>query len=127
MLTATISTALALLLSGSGSIEREVAVMSPRAKAQLVVVVGMPAGGGYGGVLVRRWNTERPRPRGAIVFADQEGGTVKTFRSLAPWLAASEYRSAEEAYAAGRATADPNCRSFARRDSFGIGPLATIA
>ncbi|MEO5577356.1 MAG: glycoside hydrolase family 3 N-terminal domain-containing protein, partial [Gaiellaceae bacterium] len=37
--------------------------------------------------------------------ADQEGGTVKTFRSLAPWRAASQYRSAAEAFRAGRETA----------------------
>jgi beta-N-acetylhexosaminidase len=105
LLTATIATALGLLLPGSVSPERAVALMTPREKAEAVVVAGIPAGGGVGGVLVRRWNTEAPRPRGAIVFADQEGGTVKTFRALAPWLAASQYRSADEAYAAGRATA----------------------
>ena len=60
----------------------------------------MPAGPGFGGVLVRQWNTEVPRPR-ARVFADQEGGTAETFRSIAPWRAASAYRSAAEARAAG--------------------------
>ncbi|MGH3073196.1 MAG: hypothetical protein ACRDNB_13145 [Gaiellaceae bacterium] len=63
--------------------------MTPREKAEAVVVAGMPAGEGFGGVLVRQWNTGLPRPGDAIVFADQEGGTVKTFRSLAPWRAAS--------------------------------------
>ena len=103
MLTATISTALTLLVSGS--LEAEVAAMTPREKAHAVVVAGLPATGAFGGVLVRQWNTDAPRPRGAVVFADQEGGTVKTFRPLAPAKAASEYRSAAEAYAAGRATA----------------------
>jgi beta-N-acetylhexosaminidase len=79
--------------------------MTPREKAQAVVVAGMPAGSGFGGVLVRRWNTDAARPRGALVFADQEGGAVKTFRSLAPWRAASEYRTVREAFASGRATA----------------------
>ena len=79
--------------------------MTPREKAQAVVVAGMPAGAGFGGVLVRQWNTELPRPRGAIVFADQEGGTVKTFVRRAPWRAASQFRSAAEAFRAGRETA----------------------
>ena len=70
-----------------------------------MVVAGMPAEAGFGGVLVRQWNTGAERPRRAIVFADQEGGTVKTFRALAPWRAASQYRSAPEAFRAGRETA----------------------
>ena len=99
---ATISTAVALLVSGSA--EAEVAALTPREKAELVVVAGMPAGDGFGGVLVRQWNTEARRPSGALVFADQEGGTVKTFRALAPWRAASQYRSTAEAFRAGRET-----------------------
>jgi beta-N-acetylhexosaminidase len=95
--------ALALLLAGAA--DAEVAAMTPREKAQAVVVAGMPAGEGFGGVLVRQWTTEQPRPRGALVFADQEGGTVKTFARLAPWRAASQYRRADEAYRAGRETA----------------------
>ena len=79
--------------------------MTPREKAEAVVVAGMPAGEGFGGVLVRQWNADAERPRRAIVFADQEGGTVKTFRALAPWRAASQYRSAAEAFRAGRETA----------------------
>jgi beta-N-acetylhexosaminidase len=100
---AAIAQALTLLLSGAA--EAEAAAMTPREKAQAVVVAGMPAGPGFGGVLVRQWNTDAARPRGALVFADQEGGTVKTFRALAPWRAASQYRSAREAFAAGRETA----------------------
>ena len=100
---ATISTAVALLVSGSA--EAEVAALTPREKAELVVVAGMPAGDGFGGVLVRQWNTEARRPSGALVFADQEGGTVKTFRALAPWRAASQYRSTADALRAGRETA----------------------
>ncbi|HUQ23097.1 MAG TPA: glycoside hydrolase family 3 N-terminal domain-containing protein [Gaiellaceae bacterium] len=95
--------ALTLLLSGS--LQQEVAAMTPREKAAAVVVAGMPAGPGYGGVLVRQWNTELPRPKGSLVFADQEGGTTKTFRELPPWRAASEYRSSAEAFRAGRETA----------------------
>jgi beta-N-acetylhexosaminidase len=100
---ATISTALALLVTGPA--EAEVAAMTPREKAEAVVVAGMPAGPGFGGVLVRRWNAEAPRPAGSLVFADQEGGSVKTFPRLAPWRAASQYRSAAEAFAAGREAA----------------------
>ena len=103
MLTATISTALTLLVSGS--LEAEVAALTPREKAAAVVVAGMPAGPGFGGVLVRQWNIDSPRPRGSLVFADQEGGTVKTFRTLAPWKAASQYTSSGEAFRAGRETA----------------------
>ena len=100
---ATISTALTLLLTGS--VEAEVAAMTPLEKAEAVVVAGLPAGTGFGGVLVRQWNTDAARPRGALVFADQEGGLVKTFPELAPFRAASEFRSVAEARAAGRATA----------------------
>ena len=97
------STALALLLTGAA--QAEVAALTPREKAELVVVAGMPAGKGFGGVLVRQWNTDLPRPRGAIVFADQEGGSVRTFRALPPRQAASQFRSAAEAHRAGRETA----------------------
>jgi beta-N-acetylhexosaminidase len=100
---AAIVQALTLLLSGS--LEAEVAAMTPHEKAATVVVAGMPAEAGFGGVLVRQWNTDAPRPRGSLVFADQEGGTVKTFRGIPPWRAASSYRSAAEARAAGAATA----------------------
>ena len=57
---ATISTALALLLTGSA--EAEVAAMTPREKAEAVVVAGMPAGEGFGGVLVRQWNADAVAP-----------------------------------------------------------------
>jgi beta-N-acetylhexosaminidase len=95
----------ALTLLVSGSTEADMAAMTPREKAEAVVVAGMPAGEGFGGVLVRQWNTASRRPREAIVFAYQEGGTVKTFRALAPWRAASQYRSTVDAFRAGRETA----------------------
>jgi beta-N-acetylhexosaminidase len=102
MLTAVVQ-ALALVLAGSP--QAQVAAMTPLEKAKAVVVAGMPAGDGFGGVLVRQWNTELPRPPGALVFADQEGGSVKTFARRAPWRAASQYRSSAEAFRAGRETA----------------------
>ena len=100
---ATITTAVGLLVTGSA--EAEVTAMTPREKAEAVVVAGMPAGSRFGGVLVRQWNADAHRPAGSLVFADQEGGRVKTFPRLAPWRAASQYVSAAEAFAAGRATA----------------------
>jgi beta-N-acetylhexosaminidase len=104
VLVATLASALSLLLTGASE-EAQAAAMTPREKAALLVVAGMPAPAGFGGVLVRQWNTETPRPRGALVFADQEGGTVKTFTRIAPFAAASSYRSTGAAFAAGRETA----------------------
>ena len=96
--------ALTLLLSGS--LQAEVAAMTPREKAAAVVIAGMPAGPGFGGVLVRQWNTDAPRPRGSLVFADQEGGLVKSFTSLRALAGRRrQYRSAGEALRAGRETA----------------------
>jgi beta-N-acetylhexosaminidase len=93
------------LLVAAPSTRAQVEAMSVQEKAAAVVVVGLPAGGRFGGVLVRRWNTDAARPAGAIVFADQEGGVVKSFRGLAPWRAPSDYRSVGEALRAGRQTA----------------------
>ena len=64
-----------------------------------------PPAGASAESLVRQWNRDAPRPSGVLVFADQEGGIVKTFPELAPFRAASQYRSVTEARAAGRATA----------------------
>ena len=50
--------------------------MTPREKAAPVVVAGMPAAPGFGGVLVRQWNTERPRLRGSLVFVASKNGLV---------------------------------------------------
>jgi beta-N-acetylhexosaminidase len=100
---ATTLSALTLLLTGP--VEAELAAMTPREKAEAVVVAGLPAGAGFGGVLVRSWNADAARPRGALVFADQEGGAVRTFRTLPPAVSASSYRTVAEARAAGAATA----------------------
>jgi beta-N-acetylhexosaminidase len=80
------------------------AALTPQQKAALVVVSGLPAPRGVGGVLVRRWDRTAPRPPGAIVFVDQEGGDVRAFPDAPPARPASWYRTTEEAYAAGRAT-----------------------
>jgi beta-N-acetylhexosaminidase len=78
---------------------------TPQQKAGLLVVSGLPAAPFAGGVIVRQWDREEPRPPGALVYADQEGGVVKTFPAVAPWRAAAEIRSRQEAYAAGVETA----------------------
>ena len=78
--------------------------MTPREKAAIVVVSGLPAPPGVGGVIVRRWDRDAPRPAGTLVFADQEGGDVRAFPSLPPGPSARRIRSAEEAFAAGRET-----------------------
>ena len=79
--------------------------MTPHQKAALLVVSGPRAGAGVGGVLVQRWDLGAPRPRGAIVYADQEGGAIRAFRRLPPRKAAAEFTNAEDAFAAGLATA----------------------
>src|SRR5437867_10028447 len=79
--------------------------MTPHEKAALLVVSGPRAEPGVGGVLVQRFDLAAPRPRGAIVYVDQEGGDVRAFRRLPPRRAAADYRNAEDAFAAGLATA----------------------
>ena len=78
--------------------------LTPQQKAGLLVVSGLPAAPFAGGVIVRQWDRDEPRPRGVLVYADQEGGTVKTFPSVGPWHAASQVRTKAAAYAAGVAT-----------------------
>lgn len=81
-----------------------VASLTAREKAALVVVSGLPAPEGVAGVFVDERTRTVGRPRGALVFVDQEGGEVKTFRRLPPWRAASSYARTGDAFAAGRAT-----------------------
>jgi beta-N-acetylhexosaminidase len=78
--------------------------MTPQEKAAIVVVSGLPAPPGVGGVIVRRWDRNARRPAGTLVFVDQEGGEVRAFRSLPPVTAARRVGSAEAAFAAGRET-----------------------
>jgi beta-N-acetylhexosaminidase len=92
--------ALTLLLSGA--VEAEVAALTPRQKAALLVVSGTPAPDGVGGVFVH--GPTARLPRGVLIFVDQEGGAVKDLPALPPWKAARDYRSAADARAAGRAT-----------------------
>jgi beta-N-acetylhexosaminidase len=81
-----------------------VATMTPEQKAAAVVVSGLPAPPDVGGVLVHRTQIGAPRPPGALVFVDQEGGDVRAFPALPPTSPASAYRSGPEALAAGLAT-----------------------
>lgn len=78
--------------------------LTPQQKAALVVVSGLPAPAGVGGVIVQRHDRNAPRPADALVFADQEGGNVRAFRELPPSVPARRLRSKVEAYAAGHAT-----------------------
>jgi beta-N-acetylhexosaminidase len=80
------------------------AALTPQQKAALVVVSGLPAPRGIGGVIVRRWNRAAPRPPGAIVFVDQEGGRVRAYPDVPPAHAASAFTRTAEAFAGGRAT-----------------------
>jgi beta-N-acetylhexosaminidase len=82
----------------------EVSRLSPREKAALVVVSGLPAPKGVAGVLVQPWSRTMARPRDALVFVDQEGGLASTFDSLPPIRAASSFARARDAFSAGRAT-----------------------
>jgi beta-N-acetylhexosaminidase len=79
--------------------------LTPQQKAALVVVSGLPAPRGVGGVIVRRWDRDRPRPPGTLVFVDQEGGDVRAFPNLPPWKPARDVRSKAEAFRSGRTTA----------------------
>lgn len=80
--------------------------MTPQEKAAIVVVSGLPAPPGVGGVLVRRWDSAVVRPRGTLVFVDQEGGKVRAFPTLPPARPprayASEKDAAEQGYLTGR-------------------------
>ena len=69
-----------------------------------MVVSGLPAPKGVAGVIVQRWSLGEARPRNALVFVDQEGGTAQTFGRLQPSAPASSYTSARQAFLSGRGT-----------------------
>jgi beta-N-acetylhexosaminidase len=97
--------ALAAVVSALGALlgsEATLARLTPHEKAALVVISGLPAPPGVGGVIVRRWDRHVQRPPRALVFADQEGGHVRAFPQLPPTLPASRYRTVSEAFTAGQ-------------------------
>lgn len=78
--------------------------LTAREKAALVVVSGLPAPKGVAGVLVQAPTRDAPRPPGALVFMDQEGGEVRAIPGPpTTWPAA--YRTAGHVFSSGRATA----------------------
>ncbi|HEX6701685.1 MAG TPA: glycoside hydrolase family 3 N-terminal domain-containing protein, partial [Gaiellaceae bacterium] len=81
-----------------------VAQLTPAQKASLLVVSGLPAPPGVGGVIVRPADRKRAWPPDALVFADQEGGSVRGLPDLPPARAAASYSSTAQAFVAGRAT-----------------------
>lgn len=80
------------------------ALMTPQQKAAMVVVSGLPAPPGVGGVFVSESTRTLPRPPGALVFTDQEGGQVKNFPQLPPWRAPADFEHTGGAFLSGRAT-----------------------
>ena len=90
--------------SGLPPIAVELASMTAREKAALVVVAGLPARRGVGGAIVFTSTRELARPARAPVYVDQEGGTVKRYRGLPPYRAAAAYRRNLPAFRAGRDT-----------------------
>jgi beta-N-acetylhexosaminidase len=78
--------------------------LTPQQKAALVVVSGLPAPAGVAGVIVQKYNRDAPRPAGAFVVTDQEGGKVKTFANLPPRSSARAVPSKSAAFDSGRAT-----------------------
>ena len=103
-LAALFQAAAALLAGGAPPQPSQVSTLTPRQKAALLVVSGLPAPKGVAGVIVQDWSRREPRPRRALVFVDQEGGSASTFDELPPGAAASSFQSPKEALAAGRAT-----------------------
>ena len=95
---------LAVLPFGAFAAESEALRMTPREKAALLVVSGLPAPPGVGGVFVHRSTRDHPRPQGALVYVDQEGGAVRAFHELPPAQPAASYTSAAAARSAGRDT-----------------------
>jgi beta-N-acetylhexosaminidase len=77
-----------------------IAALAPQQKAALLVVSGLPAPHGVGGVLVRRGE----RVPQTLVFVDQEGGLVQNVAGAPPLPAAATYTSAPQAYRYGLAT-----------------------
>ena len=102
-----------------------VAALTARQKAALVVVSGLPAPKGVAGVIVRRWDRTEPRPGGALVFVDQEGGAVRAFPGLPPSMSAAAYVSRRQATSAGRVAGRALRRAGVHVDLAPVVDLAT--
>jgi beta-N-acetylhexosaminidase len=89
-------------VAGWADTSAEVARLTPREKAALLVVSSPPAPAGVAGVLLHAWEVDEPVPSGALVLVDQEGGSVRAYPQLPPAAAAASYRSAGAARRAGR-------------------------
>lgn len=96
--------ALLAVASAYAGVSAQVADMSPREQAALLVVSSPPVPADAVGTLLHRWETGADVPAGTLVFVDQEGGSVRAYPSLPPALAAGELRSEAQARAAGRRT-----------------------
>lgn len=93
-----------MVFGGAAATLAAVAALSAQDKAALVVVSGLPAPAGVGGVFVHRTTRHLPRPRGALVFVDQEGGDVRAFLDAPPVRAARWLPTTTAAFLEGRAT-----------------------
>jgi beta-N-acetylhexosaminidase len=78
--------------------------LTPREKAALVVVSGLPAPRGVAGVIVHDYSRRAPRPKSALVLVDQEGGIASAFDDLPPGRTAASFTSRHDAHEAGKAT-----------------------
>jgi beta-N-acetylhexosaminidase len=103
-LAALFQAALALVSIGPSPDASRAPALTPRQKAALVVVSGLPAPKGVAGVLVQAWSRNDSRPKHALVLVDQEGGSASTFSELPPGVPASSYGSPSRALAAGKST-----------------------
>jgi beta-glucosidase-like glycosyl hydrolase len=102
-LSALFQAVLALVASGTPQ-QSDTPALTPREKAALVVVSGLPAPKGVSGVIVQSWSSDLARPSRAFVVADQEGLGASTFSVLPPTRPASSYRTRAQATHAGLAT-----------------------
>lgn len=100
----TLLAAVGALLTPAPAPVPSVPALTPEEKAALVVVSGLPAPRGVAGVLVQDWSRNMRRPRGALVFVDQEGAGANALSDLPPFVAALDYDAPREAFRAGRET-----------------------
>jgi beta-N-acetylhexosaminidase len=113
-----------VLVSGGNHQPTDLPLLTPRQKAALVVVSGLPAPKGVAGVIVQDWSRREPRPPRALVFVDQEGGSASTFDELPPGAPASSFQSPKQALAAGKGTGRALARAGVDVD---LAPVLDVA